>query len=170
MLAILILYGLQPGPLLFTESPEVVWPVIASMYIGNVALLVLNLPLVPMWASILRLPYYVIYPAILLISVIGVYSVHGSMFDVWMLLGFGVLGYLMRKLDIPAAPLVLAFVLGPMAERALRQSLVMSQNSLDIFVSRPLSLALLIIAALLLIAPIFGKARQLRQQVLEEEV
>ncbi len=170
MLAILILYGLQPGPLLFTESPEVVWPVIASMYIGNVALLVLNLPLVPMWASILRLPYYVIYPAILLISVIGVYSVHGSMFDVWMLLGFGVLGYLMRKLDIPAAPLVLAFVLGPMAERALRQSLVMSQNSLDIFVSRPLSLALLIIAALLVIAPIFGKARQLRQQVLEEEV
>ncbi len=170
MLGILILYGLQPGPLLFTRSPEIVWPIIASMYIGNVALLVLNLPLVPMWASILRLPYYVIYPAILLISIVGVYSVHGSLFDVWILLLFGLLGYAMRKLDIPAAPLVLAFVLGPLAERALRQSLVMSQNSLDIFVTRPLSLALLVIAAGLLIAPLFGKTKQLRQQVLEEEV
>jgi putative tricarboxylic transport membrane protein len=170
MLGILILYGLQPGPLLFTKSPEIVWPIIASMYIGNVALLVLNLPLVPMWASILRFPYYVIYPAILLISIVGVYSVHGSMFDVWILLLFGLLGYAMRKLDIPPAPLVLAFVLGPLAERALRQSLVMSQNSLDIFFTRPLSLALLAISAALLIAPFFGRARQLRQAVLEEEV
>ena len=140
------------------------------MYIGNVALLILNLPLVPMWASILRFPYYVIYPAILLISIVGVYSVHGSMFDVWMLLLFGMLGYAMRKLDIPAAPLVLAFVLGPLAERALRQSLVMSQNSIDIFLTRPLSLALLIIAAALLIAPFFGRTKELRQVVLEEEV
>jgi putative tricarboxylic transport membrane protein len=170
MLGILILYGLQPGPLLFTESPEVVWPVIASMYIGNAALLILNLPLVPMWASLLRFPYYVIYPAILLISVVGVYSIHGSMFDVWMLLLFGVLGYVMRKLDIPAAPLVLAFVLGPMAERALRQSLIMSQNSLDIFLTRPVSLALLVLAAVLLVAPLFGRTKELREQVLEEEV
>jgi putative tricarboxylic transport membrane protein len=116
------------------------------------------------------LPYYVIYPGILLISIVGVYSVHNSLFDVWVLLVFGVMGYVMRKLDIPAAPLVLAFVLGPMAERALRQSLVMSQNSLEIFFTRPVSLVLLIIAVLLLIAPLFNKARQLRQQVLEEEV
>jgi putative tricarboxylic transport membrane protein len=170
MLGILILYGLQPGPLLFTKSPEIVWPIIASMYIGNVALLVLNLPLVPMWASILRFPYYVIYPAILLISIVGVYSVHGSMFDIWMLVLFGVLGYVMRKLDIPAAPLVLAFVLGPLAERALRQSLVMSQNSIDIFFTRPLSLALLAISVALLVVPFIGRARQLRQAVLEEEV
>jgi putative tricarboxylic transport membrane protein len=170
ILGILILYGLQPGPLLFTESPEVVWPVIASMYIGNVALLVLNLPLVPLWASLLRFPYYVIYPAIILISIVGVYSVHGSMFDVWMLLLFGVLGYVMKKLDIPAAPLVLAFVLGPMAERALRQSLVMSQNSLDIFFTRPVSLVLLVVAVVLLLVPLFGRARQVREKVLEEEV
>ena len=170
MLGILILYGLQPGPLLFTESPDIVWPIIASMYIGNVALLILNLPLAPMWASILRFPYYVIYPAILLISIVGTYSVNGSIFDVWMLLLFGILGYVMRKLDIPPAPLVLAFVLGPLAERALRQSLVMSQNSLDIFFTRPLSLALISIALLLLIAPFFGKFRRLRQHVLEEEV
>ena len=170
MLGILILYGLQPGPLLFTKSPEIVWPIIASMYIGNVALLILNLPLVPMWASILRFPYYVIYPAILLISIVGVYSVHGSMFDVWIVLLFGVLGYVMRKLDIPPAPLILAFVLGPLAERALRQSLVMSQNSLEIFFTRPLSLALIAISAALLIAPLFGRTKQLRQVVLEEEV
>jgi putative tricarboxylic transport membrane protein len=170
MLGFLVLYGLRPGPLLFTNSPEIVWPVIASMYVGNVALLILNLPLVPMWASILRFPYYVIYPAILLISVVGVYSVHGSMFDVWMLMLFGIVGYLMRKFDIPAPPLVLAFVLGPIAERAFRQSLVMSQNSLEIFVTRPLSLALLVIAMVLLILPLFGRARRFRQNVVEEEV
>jgi putative tricarboxylic transport membrane protein len=168
MLGALILYGLQPGPLLFTEHPDIVWPIIASMFIGNVVLLVLNLPLVPAWASILRLPYYVIYPGILIVSVIGVYSVNGSMFDVWMLAAFGALGYLMRKLDIPAPPLVLAFVLGPLAERALRQSMVMSQNSPEIFLTRPLSAALLALSVLMLIGPLFGSVRQFRRQVLDE--
>jgi putative tricarboxylic transport membrane protein len=168
MLGALILYGLQPGPLLFTEHPDIVWPIIASMFIGNVVLLVLNLPLVPAWASILRLPYYVIYPGILIVSVIGVYSVNGSMFDVWMLAAFGALGYVMRKLDIPAPPLVLAFVLGPLAERALRQSMVMSQNSPEIFLTRPLSAALLALSVLMLIGPLFGSVRQFRRQVLDE--
>jgi putative tricarboxylic transport membrane protein len=169
MLGILIIYGIQPGPLLFTEHPEIVWPVIASMYIGNVALLILNLPLVPMWASILRLPGYVVYPSILLLSVIGVYSVHQSIFDLWMLLFFGILGYLMRKVDVPAPPLVLAFVLGPLAERAFRQSLIISSNDPTIFVTRPLALLLLIFAAVLLISPLFGRARKFRQEVIEEE-
>jgi putative tricarboxylic transport membrane protein len=169
MLGILIIYGIQPGPLLFPEHPEIVWPVIASMYIGNVALLVLNLPLAPMWASILRLPSYVIYPAIVLLSVIGVYSVHRSVFDLWLMLAFGVLGYVMRKIDIPAPPLVLAFVLGPLAEGAFRRSLIISQNDPSIFVTRPLALFLLLLAALLLIVPFFGRARQLRQEVIEEE-
>lgn len=170
MLGALILYGLQPGPLLFTNHPEVVWPIIASMYIGNVVLLVLNLPLVPMWASILRLPYYVIYPGIVVVSVVGVYGVHNQIFDVWLLALFGLLGYVMRKLDIPAPPLVLAFVLGPLAERALRQSMVMSQNSLDIFLTRPLTVVLLAVAVLMLISPLFGAANRFRRQVLEEEV
>jgi putative tricarboxylic transport membrane protein len=169
MLGVLIIYGIQPGPLLFTEHPEIVWPLIASMYIGNVALLILNLPLVPMWASILRLPSYVIYPAIVLLSVIGVYSVHSSVFDLWLLLGFGVLGYVMRKIDMPAPPLVLAFVLGPLAERAFRQSLIISQNDPSIFVTRPVALVLLLLAAVLLIAPLFGRARRLREEVIEEE-
>jgi putative tricarboxylic transport membrane protein len=139
------------------------------MYIGNVALLILNLPLVPMWASILRLPGYVVYPSILLLSVIGVYSVHQSIFDLWMLLFFGILGYLMRKVDVPAPPLVLAFVLGPLAERAFRQSLIISSNDPTIFVTRPLALLLLVFAAVLLISPLFGRARKFRQEVIEEE-
>jgi putative tricarboxylic transport membrane protein len=138
------------------------------MFIGNVVLLVLNLPLVPAWASILRLPYYVIYPGILIVSVIGVYSVNGSIFDVWLLALFGAMGYVMRKLDIPAPPLVLAFVLGPMAERSLRQSMVMSQNNPEIFLTRPLSAALLAVSVLMLVGPLFGSVRQFRRQVLDE--
>lgn len=169
MLGALILYGLQPGPLLFTSHPDIVWPIIASMFIGNVVLLVLNLPLVPAWASILRLPYYVIYPAILVISVIGVYSVNQMMFDVYLLAAFGLLGYAMRKLDIPAPPLVLAFVLGPMAERALRQSMVMSQNDPTIFFTRPVSGVLMIVVLIMLLGPLFGAVGRFRRQVLDTD-
>lgn len=169
MLGALILYGLQPGPLLFTNHPEVVWPIIASMFIGNIVLLVLNLPLVPMWASILRLPYYVIYPSILIVSIIGVYSVNREIFDVYLLAIFGLIGYAMRKLDVPTPPLILAFVLGPMAERALRQSMVMSQNSLEIFVTRPVSAVLILIALLMIVVPLFGAVRKFRLHVLEKE-
>jgi putative tricarboxylic transport membrane protein len=168
MLGAFVLYGLQPGPLLFTEHPEIVWPIIASMFIGNVVLLILNLPLVPMWASILRLPYYVIYPGIMLVSIVGVYSVNNSMFDLWLLAIFGILGYGMRKLDIPAAPLVLAFVLGPLAERALRQSMVMSQNDPVIFFERPVSAALMVAAVLMLAGPLFGSVGRLRHKLLDE--
>ncbi len=169
MLGALILYGLQHGPLLFTDHPEVVWPIIASMYIGNVALLVLNLPLVPVFASILRLPYYVLYPAIVVVSIVGVYSVENSMFHVWQLLAFGLLGYVMRKVDMPAPPLVLAFVLGPLAERALRQSMVMSQNSLSIFWTRPVTIVLLASVALMVLSAFSGRGQWFRKQVLEEE-
>jgi putative tricarboxylic transport membrane protein len=169
MLGALILYGLQPGPLLFTSHPEIVWPIIASMFIGNVVLLILNLPLVPAWASILRLPYYVIYPGILIVSVIGVYSVNGQVFDVWLLAIFGLLGYAMRKLDIPSPPLVLAFVLGPLAERALRQSMVMSQNNPEIFLTRPLSATLLVVTVLMLMGPLVGSIRKFRKNVVSTE-
>ena len=106
----LILWGYKPGPLLIQEHPELFWGLVASMYIGNVLLLVLNLPLVPLFAQILRLPYYVLYPLILGISIVGVYSVNNSLFDVWMMGLFGLLGYLMRKLDFPAAALILGMV------------------------------------------------------------
>ena len=135
----LILWGYKPGPLLIQEQPELFWGLVASMYIGNVLLLVLNLPLVPLFAQILRLPYYVLYPLILGISIVGVYSVNNSLFDVWMMGLFGLLGYLMRKLDFPAAALILGMVLGDGLERALRQSLMMSQGDITILAARPIS-------------------------------
>jgi putative tricarboxylic transport membrane protein len=159
MLGALFLYGLQPGPLFFTDNPDVVWPIIASMYIGNVMLVMLNLPLVPVFASILRIPYYILYPAIVVISVVGVYSINGSMFDVTLLVIFGLLGYVMRKVGLPTAPLVLAFVLGPLFEQAVRRSLVISQGSPEIFVTRPWSVVFLVVTALMIAGPIVSGMR-----------
>jgi putative tricarboxylic transport membrane protein len=158
MLGALFLYGLQPGPLFFTENPDVVWPIIASMYIGNVVLIALNLPLVPVFANILKIPYHFLYPAILVISVVGVYSINTSMFDVWILMIFGLLGYLMRKVDIPTAPLVLAFVLGPLFERSVRRSLLLSNGSLSIFFTRPWSVVFLALTVAMAAAPLLLRA------------
>jgi putative tricarboxylic transport membrane protein len=154
MLGALFLYGLQPGPLFFNENPDVVWPIIASMYIGNVLLVMLNLPLVPVFASILRIPYHILYPGIIVISIVGVYSINGSMFDVWLLAIFGLLGYVMKKTDFPTAPLVLAFVLGPLLEQAVRRSLIISQGDISIFVTRPWAIFFLVITALLALGPL----------------
>jgi putative tricarboxylic transport membrane protein len=139
------------------------------MYIGNVLLLVLNLPLVPLFAQILRLPYYVLYPLIIGISVIGVYSVNSSLFDVSMMGLFGLLGYVMRKLDFPAAALILGMVLGDGLERALRQSLMMSQGDITILVTRPISGMLLLIAAMVLCLPAIRKVRSWRVEAIERE-
>ncbi|MGB9860313.1 MAG: tripartite tricarboxylate transporter permease, partial [Moorellaceae bacterium] len=141
-----MMYGLQPGPMLFKENPDLVWAVIASMYIGNVILLILNLPLVGLWARIALIPFPILGPLILLFSVIGAYSVRFLMFDVWVALIFGVLGYLMRKLGFPLAPMVLATVLAQMLETSLKQSLVLSDGSPLIFFTRPISVAFMIIA------------------------
>ncbi|MBI4525599.1 MAG: tripartite tricarboxylate transporter permease [Deltaproteobacteria bacterium] len=162
LLAALILWGYRPGPLLIQEHPGLFWGLVASMYIGNVMLLVLNLPLVPLFAQILRLPYFVLYPAILGISIIGVYSVSNSLFDVWLLGLFGLMGYLMRKFDFPAAPLVLGMVLGDGMERALRQSLMMSHGDLMILLTRPLSRAMLLGSGVLLCIPMVRKVRSWR--------
>jgi putative tricarboxylic transport membrane protein len=139
------------------------------MYIGNVLLLILNIPLVPLFAQILRLPYFILYPLILGISVVGVYSVNSSVFDVWMMGLFGLLGYLMRKLDFPAAALILGMVLGDALERALRQSLMMSQGDIAILVNRPISGTLLLIAVGLLCLPAIRKVRSWRIQAVEQE-
>jgi putative tricarboxylic transport membrane protein len=165
----LILWGYRPGPLLIQEHPQLFWGLVASMYVGNVLLLVLNLPLVPLFAQILRLPYYVLYPFILGISIVGVYSVNGSLFDIWMMSLFGLLGYGMRKLDFPAAALVLGMVLGDILERALRQSLMMSQGDIMILFTRPISGTLLAIAALLLCLPALRQVRTWRVEAIERE-
>ncbi|HEX6800992.1 MAG TPA: tripartite tricarboxylate transporter permease [Candidatus Binatia bacterium] len=165
----LILWGYRPGPLLIQEHPQLFWGLVASMYIGNVLLLVLNLPLVPLFAQILRLPYYVLYPFILGISMVGVYSVNGSLFDIWVMSLFGLLGYVMRKLDFPAAALVLGMVLGDILERALRQSLMMSQGDITILITRPISGTLLAIAAILLCLPALRQVRAWRIEAIERE-
>ncbi len=169
LLAALVLWGFKPGPLLIQEHPDLFWGLVASMYIGNVMLLVLNLPLVPLFAQILRMPVYVLYPLIFGISIVGVYTVSSSLFDLSMLMAFGLLGYLMRKLDYPAAPLVLGLVLGDAMERALRQSLMMSQGDLGILVSRPISAVMLALAVLVLMIPLFGKLNRWRLQAMEQE-
>jgi len=144
------------------EAPDVFWGLVASMYIGNVMLLLLNLPLVPLFAQILRIPAYILYPAILGISVIGAYSVSGRIFDVGLLAGFGLLGYAMVKLHYPTAPLILGFVLGDAMERAVRQSLMMSQGDLSILVARPLSAVMLACAVLILVSPLIGHFKRWR--------
>jgi putative tricarboxylic transport membrane protein len=139
MLGGLIIWGLQPGPLLFTEKPDFVWGLIASMYTGNVIGVLMVLAFVPFFAAILRIPFAILTPLIVVICAIGSYAVHNNMIDVWYMLIFGVVGYVFKKLDYPLAPMVLALVLGDMAENALRQSLIMSQGSLAIFFTRPIS-------------------------------
>ena len=134
----LLIWGLQPGPLLFVEQKDFVWGLIASMYLGNIVGLIVVLTCVPFFAAILRIPFSIIAPVILVICAIGAYTVHGSMFDVWLMLGFGIVGYLFKKLDYPLAPLVLALVLGDRAEDSFRQSMLLSQGDVSIFFSNGL--------------------------------
>ncbi|HEY7385127.1 MAG TPA: tripartite tricarboxylate transporter permease [Beijerinckiaceae bacterium] len=162
LLSVLILWGIRPGPLMMQDAPDVFWGLVASMYIGNVVLLLMNLPLVPLFAQILRIPAFILYPAILGITVVGAYSVSGRIFDVALLAGFGLLGYAMVKLRYPTAPLILGFVLGDAMERAVRQSLMMSQGDLTILVARPLSAVMLAAAALILVSPLVGAIRRRR--------
>ncbi len=157
MLGALLMLGLQPGPLLFQQQPDFVWGLIASMYIGNVMLLVLNLPLVGMWVKILDIPLYLLVLFIILFSFLGVYTVNNSVQDLILMVGFGILGYILRRLDIPAAPIILAMVLGDLMEQALRQSLIISDGSLGIFFTRPIALILLILAAISITNPYWGK-------------
>jgi putative tricarboxylic transport membrane protein len=163
MLGALTLYGLQPGPLMLSTHPEVFWGLVASMYIGNVMLLILNLPLAPLFASILRVPYSILIPVIFGIALFGVYSVENSLFNVGVTILFGGIGFLMRIYGYPPAPLVLALVLGPMLEKALRQSLQMSLGDPEIFVTRPVSAIILILAVAALLLPLISGMRERRR-------
>ncbi|MGI6451177.1 MAG: tripartite tricarboxylate transporter permease [Desulfitobacteriia bacterium] len=157
LLGAFMIHGLRPGPLLFTDNPDFVWGVIVSMYLGNVALLILNLPLVRLWVKIAEIPYPILGPTILLLSFVGTYSVRNSMFDVWVCLIFGIIGYVLQKMEFPSAPLVLALILTPMMESAFRQALAMSRGDYAIFFSRPIAVVLLAVAAISLIYSIYGR-------------
>ncbi len=167
LLGSLIIHGLQPGPLLLSKAPDVFWGTIVSMYIGNGMLLILNLPLIPLWVQVLKVPYYLLYPLIFLFCLIGSYSISNNVGDVVVMLVFGIIGYLMKKFHYEGAPMILALVLGRMLETTLRQSLILSRGEFSVFVTRPISLGFLIVAAILLIIPIVTQRKKL--STLKEE-
>jgi len=168
LLAAFVLQGIRPGPLLMTDQPDLAWGLIASMFVGNLMLLIMNLPLAPFFAMLLRVPYVYLAPGILLLSVVGAYASSLRLFTVGMALFFGVVGYLMIKARLPRAPLILGIVLGPIMEQALRQSLMMSHGSLSIFFNRPIALVLLILVVLSLVLPMIGAVRRAAAKVQSE--
>jgi putative tricarboxylic transport membrane protein len=153
----LLIWGLQPGPLLFVEQRDFVWGLIASMYLGNIAGLIIVLTCVPLFAAILRVPFSIIAPVIVVICAIGAYTVHNAMLDIWFMLLFGVAGYVFKKLSYPLAPLVLALVLGDRAEDGFRQSMLMSQGDLSIFFSNGLVGSIMGLGVVMLLWPLFAK-------------
>ncbi|MCE3000771.1 MAG: tripartite tricarboxylate transporter permease, partial [Betaproteobacteria bacterium] len=155
----LLIWGLQPGPLLFVEQRDFVWGLIASMYLGNIVGLIIVLTCVPLFAAILRIPFSIIAPVIIVICAIGAYTVNNAMLDIWMMLIFGVIGYAFKKLAYPLAPLVLALVLGDQAEDAFRQSMLISQGSLGVFFSNGLVGSIMGLGLVLLAWPLFGKLK-----------
>jgi len=168
LLGALMIHNITPGPMLVKEHPQLFWGVISSMYMGNAMLLLLNLPLIGLWVQLLRVPYSILFPLILFICLIGAYVINNSVIDVALMLIFGVAGYLMRKFEYEPAPLVLAYVLSPMLENALRQSLILSSGSFGIFMNRPISASCLIAAAVLLLSSLLPMIRKKRETIVAE--
>jgi putative tricarboxylic transport membrane protein len=172
LMAALLIHGVPPGPQLVTEHPQVFWGFVASMYVGNLMLLALNLPLVGLFVNVLRIPYAYLYPLIIMFCIIGVYEVNHSTVDVWIMLVMGVVGYLLRKFDFDPAPLVLGLVIAPTFEMSLRQSLIMSNGSWTIFFDRPIAAGLFAISAALLIlsaVSFFTRRKDWRSKLAEAE-
>lgn len=162
-LGALMLHGITPGPLLVREHPDLFWGVITSMYVGNTMLLILNLPLIGLWVKVLKTPESILYPIVLILTIVGVYTVRNNVFDIYLMIFFCILGYLFKKMDFDIAPFILAVVLGPMFEEAMRQSLIMSRGNLSVFFYRPISAIFLIIAVIMVLISIvpIGKKKRL---------
>jgi putative tricarboxylic transport membrane protein len=169
MVGAMIIQGIQPGPSVMTEQPALFWGLIASMWIGNLMLLVLNLPLIRIWVLMIRFPYHFLYPAIILFCAIGAFSLNNSNFDVYLLAVFSLLGYVFLKLDAEPAPLLLAFVLGPMMEEFLRRALLISRGDPFVLISRPVSAVMLIMAAGLVVMIVSPALRRTRKKAFQEE-
>ena len=168
LLGALMIYGLQPGPIMWQQDPQFVWTIIASMYLGNIMLLVLNLPLVGMWAKVCEIPYSILAPIVLIFSVIGAFSVRGNVFDLWVALAFGFVGYGMKKLGYSPAPMLLTMILGDRLELSFRQALVLSGGSFGIFVTRPISAALLVLAVVLTVGSLLARQKAAKGSILAE--
>src|SRR6187431_1334630 len=168
MIGAMIIQGITPGPNVVTDEPELFWGMIASMWVGNLMLVLLNLPLIGLWIRMLTIPYHLLFPAIIAFCCIGAFSVNNSTFDVFMMALFGVVGYALIKLDFEPAPLLLGFVLGPMLEENLRRAMLLSRGSPSVFVTHPLSLGLLLVAAALLIVVVMPTVRSKREEAFSE--
>jgi putative tricarboxylic transport membrane protein len=162
--AALLIQGVQPGPFLITEKPEIFWGVVASMYIGNVMLLILNLPMVGIWVQLLRVPYSILAPIVVLFCCVGVYSIRNTVFDIYVMGIFGVIGYILRKVNLEPGPMILAFVLGPILERAIRQALLISAGSPLIFFTRPISGALMGLLIFFIVLQFYFTIRQKKKK------
>ena len=169
MVGAMTIHNIQPGPQVMTSNPELFWGLIASMWIGNVMLILLNLPLIGIWVKLLKIPYRFLYPAILVFCCIGVYTVNNTVFDVYVTAGFGLIGYLFFKLGCEPPPLLLGFVLGPMMEENFRRALLLSRGDFTTFLTRPLSLGLLIAAALLVVIVALPAVKKTREEAFVEE-
>jgi putative tricarboxylic transport membrane protein len=165
MLGALTIQGIQPGPEVMTQRPELFWGLIASMWIGNLMLVVLNLPLIGIWVKLLSVPYRLLFPAIMAFSAIGIYSVNNSSFEIYLTALFGVLGFVWAKLGFPAAPLLLGFVLGPMMEEHLRRAMLMARGDPTVFVTRPISLAFIIVTAVIIVVMVAPVVKQRRGEI-----
>ena len=169
MVGAMTIHSIQPGPQVMTSNPQLFWGLIASMWIGNVMLVVLNLPMIGIWVKLLKVPYRLLYPAILLFCCIGVYSLQNNVFDVMLTVVFGVLGWIFVKFECEPAPLLLGFILGPLMEENLRRALLLSRGDPTVFFTRPLSLAMLALAGFLLLIIVLPAVRKTRQEAFKEE-
>jgi putative tricarboxylic transport membrane protein len=169
LLGALMIHGVTPGPRMITQRPDIFWGVIASMYLGNAMLVVLNLPLVGLWVKVLKIPYRILMPLIVLFCLIGAYSLNNNVVELIIMIVFGVVGYCLRRLGYEEAPMVLAFVLGPLLERSFRQSLIMSDGSFMIFLQKPLSAISLVVSALLIISSGFSYYQKTKEKMLVDQ-
>jgi TctA family transporter len=169
MVGALILQGIQPGPSVITENPTLFWGLIVSMWIGNLMLVVLNLPLVGMWAKLASIPYHFLFPAILMFCCVGVYSLENNNFGIFLMAGFGVFGYALKRLGAEPAPLLLAFILGPMLEEYFRRALLISRGDLSVFVTSPISATMLAVAAILILIVALPSVTRKREIVFKED-
>lgn len=168
LLGAFMIHGLQPGPMFITKYPDIFWGTIVSMYLGNAMLLVLNLPLIPLWVKVLKVPYSILFPLILIFCLIGVYSLNFSQVEIALMIGFGVLGYFMRKFKFEMAPLILALVLGPMMESNLRLALLLNQGDASVFVTKPISALFIAVSGLLIFSTMIPSIRSRRSQFKEK--
>jgi TctA family transporter len=169
MVGAMTIHNIQPGPQVMTSNPELFWGLIASMWIGNLMLIILNLPLIGIWIKLLTVPYRWLFPAIVLFCAIGVYSTNNNTFDIWMVAAFGAVGYTFIKLGLEPAPLLLGFILGPMMEENLRRALLLSRGDWSVFVTRPLSASLLAVAVVLLVVVMLPAVKNKREEAFVEE-